>query len=171
MNSQPGNVSREKVIAKESRLYHQGPNFTADAVVTRKNNGVWEILLVQRPDGSWAFPAGFRDPVDEEGTLEDPEETIVRETEEETGIAGLGTVPKTKVYEGKVEDPRNEEGERWIETTAYHMDVTGLPNTEPKETSDVYTRQVKWFAMQDVPQPLYGSHSQILETVKQMYDF
>lgn len=171
MNFSGGEKPKEKIIMKESRLYHEGPNYTADAVVTRKRGDVWEILLVQRPDGSWAFPAGFRDPIDAEGTLEDPEQTIIREAEEETGVTGLADVAKTKVYEGPVEDPRNEEGKRWIETTAYHMDVTGLATVEPKETSDEYTRQSKWFAMEQIPQPLYGSHSKILETVKQMYDF
>lgn len=181
MNPNSHNTPHKKTTVSEKRLYHEGPNYTADGVITRKKDGVWQILLVQRPSGVWGFPAGFRDPIlNEKGEstkeLEDPETTVIRETAEETGVMGLENVPKTKIFKGPVKDPRNEggtgqEGSRWIETTAYHMDVTGVKDTEPKQTPDVHTRKSEWFDMEKVPQPLHGSHDEILQIVKDMYSF
>ena len=62
----------------------QNIKVTVDAIVFRKHNGAWQLLVVKRkydPDkGMWAMPGGF---------VEDDEELEVaamRELEEETGL-------------------------------------------------------------------------------------
>ena len=67
--------------------YHS-PSVTVDAVAARETNNGLELLMIERgPDpaeweGMWAFPGGFVD------YGEDPEDAVLRELQEETGIEG-----------------------------------------------------------------------------------
>ena len=64
---------------------YERPSVTADVIITRQNNGIEEILLVERRDdpykGCQALPGGFLDV-----GRESIEETCVRETYEETNL-------------------------------------------------------------------------------------
>jgi 8-oxo-dGTP diphosphatase len=63
------------------------PCVTVDAVVFRKKEEQWEVLLILRKnypyEGQWAFPGGF---IEMHETLE---EAVKRELEEETGLQGI----------------------------------------------------------------------------------
>ena len=45
------------------KLWYDGPNYTADAVII--NAVARRILLIQRKDTQWALPGGFVDPDEE----------------------------------------------------------------------------------------------------------
>lgn len=67
--------------------YHS-PSVTVDAVAVRDGNYGLEVLMIKRGpkpvewEGMWAFPGGFVD------YDEDPEDAVLRELKEETGVEG-----------------------------------------------------------------------------------
>ena len=67
---------------------YNSPSVTVDAVAARETENGLELLMIERgPDpaeweGMWAFPGGFVD------YGEDPEDAVLRELQEETGIEG-----------------------------------------------------------------------------------
>lgn len=67
---------------------YQNPSVTVDAVATREGPSGLELLMIKRGkdpiewEGKWAFPGGFVD------YGEDPEDAVLRELNEETGIEG-----------------------------------------------------------------------------------
>jgi len=67
---------------------YRSPSVTVDAVATRETDDGLELLMIERgPDpsvwaGMWAFPGGFVD------YGEDPEDAVLREMLEETGVVG-----------------------------------------------------------------------------------
>ena len=67
---------------------YQNPSVTVDAVATREGNDGLELLMIKRGEdpkeweGMWAFPGGFVD------YGEDPEDAVIRELLEETGVVG-----------------------------------------------------------------------------------
>jgi ADP-ribose pyrophosphatase YjhB (NUDIX family) len=45
---------------RAKKLYYEGKNSAVDVAITRKTkDGKTQILLIQRPDGSWSLPGGF----------------------------------------------------------------------------------------------------------------
>lgn len=133
----------------ERKLWHDGPNYTADAVIV--NPGNQEVLLIQRKDtGQWALPGGFIDK-DEIALV-----AARREVFEETGLK-VEPGDKPMIYRGIVEDPRNSPT-AWIETTAYLFVVNVTSEATPGDDA----REAKWIALNQLPE-LYGSHQQILE--------
>lgn len=128
------------------KLWHEGPNYAADAVVIQPT--LQQILLIQRQTGEWALPGGFVNK-DEPAHL-----AAKREAEEETGhiVTGDGEL----VYEGPVEDPRNTE-DAWIETSAYLFTTDLLPEVEGRDDA----KDAKWTALETLPN-LYGSHNVIV---------
>ena len=67
---------------------YQNPSVTVDAVATREGTDGLELLMIKRGEdpkeweGMWAFPGGFVD------YGEDPEDAVIRELLEETGVVG-----------------------------------------------------------------------------------
>lgn len=135
----------------ERKLWLDGPNFTADAVVI--DPSLERIFLVQRKDtGQWALPGGFVDPEDAS-----PYETAIREASEEGNLTLSGSAPL--VFRGIVDDPRNTE-EAWIETSAY-LFLTEYTDTA-KAGDDA--KAVAWPTIDDLtPDDLYASHAMIIE--------
>ena len=85
---------------------YRSPSVTVDAVAARETAEGLELLMIQRgPEpavwaGLWAFPGGFVD------YGEDPEDAVLREMLEETGVSG--------------ENPRI-------------LDVLGTPGRDPRK--------------------------------------
>lgn len=149
------------------RLHHEGANYASDAVITRETtDGQLQILLVRRNNGRWALPGGFRDALNVGGELESPDIAMFRELKEETSLTGLENQSRVVVYEGVVEDERNEGtpgelGSRWIETTAYHIDVTGLPGMEPMPSNEI--QETKWEVItEELLESLNANHGEIV---------
>ncbi len=152
-------------------LWAYGPNHAADAAVVRgpKANGEYEILLIEREDGSWALPGGFVD----QG--EEPCDAMIRELGEEALLfsedkAASLKARATLLYQGYADDPRNTDN-AWIETSAYLLHVT----EEESEAMELCARddaqRVRWAPLShDTRESLYASHPQIatlaLRTVK-----
>lgn len=141
-------MNTELTPKPERKLWHDGPNYTADAVVIQPDEQ--KILLIQRSDtGQWALPGGF---IDENETQHD---AAKREALEETGAAL--TTDGALIYQGLVDDPRNSET-AWIETSAYLFltpevfSVTGSDDALAAE----------WKSLHALPE-LYGSHKAIVE--------
>ncbi|MEW6281475.1 MAG: NUDIX domain-containing protein [Candidatus Eremiobacterota bacterium] len=96
------------------RLGKWGANLSADPVITRLMDGVFQAVLIQRRDcGQWALPGGMLDRG--ESFLQAAE----RELAEETGLSlPLGSA--LEVSAGYVDDPRNTD-HAWMESTAFHL--------------------------------------------------
>lgn len=133
----------------ERQLWHEGPNFTADAVLLDYEAA--KVLLIQRGDtGQWALPGGFIDPTDQSSG-----EAAVREVEEEAGLRLRQDAPL--IFYGKVDDPRNSDT-AWIETSAHLFAVSSAE--QPSSGDDAVA--VQWCDLADLP-PLYGSHQKLIE--------
>lgn len=80
------------------------PAVTVDALVFRQVDDVTEVLLIKRAnppfEGMWAAPGGFID------MDETPEEAVVRELHEETGIRDVG-LSQVHTYGAVHRDPRH----------------------------------------------------------------
>ncbi|UTX51538.1 NUDIX domain-containing protein [Candidatus Saccharibacteria bacterium TM7i] len=140
----------------ERKLWHKGPNYTADAVII--NTTEQKILLIQREDTEqWALPGGF---VDEDET---PLQAVQREAFEETGLV-ITTSDKDLVYQGPVEDPRNSDT-AWIETSGYLFRLTA----ELEATAGDDAKSAQWTPLDTLPE-LYGSHQQIVENALRSLD-
>lgn len=134
---------------KERKLWFDGPNYTADAVIidpeTRK------IFLIQRGDtGQWALPGGFVDPEDAS-----PYESAIREAKEEGDLTLSGDAPL--VFRGIVDDPRNSE-DAWIETSAYLFVMKYADAAAGDDAIDT-----DWPEIDNLPENLYASHAAIIE--------
>lgn len=128
----------------EQKLWHEGPNYTADAVIVRDG----ALCLVLRSDGGgWALPGGFRD----EG--ESGLDAARREAMEEAHIELADGI---LVYAGVVEDPRNSD-DRWIETEAYLFHATSSNIHSGSDAEDA-----RWFPLTNLPKYLYASHHDII---------
>jgi len=133
----------------ERKLWYEGVNFTADAVVIDPAKD--KILLIERNDqGEWALPGGFID-------RDDPsaEYAAAREAMEEADLSPRPA--ETILFRGVVDDPRNS-NDAWIETSAYlfFADVD-----EPLISGDD-AKSVDWKDLGDLP-GLYASHADIVE--------
>ena len=128
------------------KLWHNGPNYTADSVII--NPASQKILLIKRANGEWAFPGGFIDPG------EDPLAAAIREAREETGVT-ISENPSL-IYKGLVDDPRNSKTS-WIETSAYLFISSELPEVSGRDNAI----DAAWLPLDNLPK-LYASHGDIL---------
>lgn len=133
----------------ERKLWYDGPNYTADAVIIDTDAG--KILLIERGDGGgWALPGGFIDPDDDSGYS-----AAIREAREEASVDIGGYAPC--VFKGTVDDPRNTES-AWIETSAYLFSLSSETNTHAADDAQA----AAWHDLSSLPR-LYASHQSIIK--------
>jgi len=131
----------------ERKLWYEGPNYAADAVILDLK--AEQILLVQRQDtGEWALPGGFEDPTDWSSLG-----TAVREAKEEANVSNL--IGGDLVYRGKTSDRRSD-ATAWVETSAH---LFYLPTTAEVQAGDDASG-VSWHTLDNLP-ALYGAHEMI----------
>lgn len=136
------------VVTGLGEYWHWGPNKTGDPIVI----GDGKILLVKRSDtGNWALPGGFVN----DG--ETGHQAAKRELFEETGI--LVASDGTEIYDGPVADSRAT-AHAWPETTAVIWHVGSHPNPTPNDDAV----DARWFAIDELPDNLHGSHFELIQT-------
>jgi ADP-ribose pyrophosphatase len=170
-DGRPRNPFGRTGIRGRGTLGKWGTNPAVDPIVTRFNNGILEIVAIERKDhrNVWAIPGGMVDD-DEQAT-----QALIREFMEEAGAVEDEVKRKEllefmddlfanrgqTVYLGYVDDPRNTDN-AWIETTAAHFhidDETIAKHLTLKAGDDA--RNVQWMKVDDsVPEfkTFYASH-------------
>lgn len=122
---------------------------TVDAVVFKKHNGQYKLLLIKRKNepykGSWALPGGF---VDENEDLQD---AAKRELLEETGVRA-GNIEQLKAFGTPGRDPRHH-------TVAVAFLVFADENVSAVAADDA--AEAEWFDINDLP-ALAFDHSEII---------
>ena len=137
---------------------YQNPSVTVDAVATRDGNEGLELLMIKRGkepqewEGMWAFPGGFVD------YGEDPEDAVIRELLEETGV--VGKYPLALTILGKPDrDPR-----KHCVGLFYLVEVDS--NSEPVGGDDAVDAQ--WVPIHQLEQEnVAGDHSEVIELLRE----
>jgi 8-oxo-dGTP diphosphatase len=131
------------------------PAVTVDAVVFRMQIPAPEVLLIRRMNppfqGMWALPGGFMD------MNEAPEEAVIRELEEETGLSGISMV-QFHTFGAVDRDPRH----RTI-TVAYYG-VIQNQNISVNGGDDASCAE--WFPVDELPE-LAFDHKEIITIAKE----
>ena len=136
----------------------RGPALTVDAVVLvrrPRSGGLHRhyVLLIERGRdpfaGTWALPGGFVD------YGEDPDQAIVREVAEETGLVGL-PLRQFRVFGRPDRDPRGH-----TVTIVYQAELVGeLPAVIGGDDA----ASARWFPLDELPL-LAFDHERILEII------
>ena len=137
---------------------YQNTSVTVDAVATREGVDGVELLMIKRGkepqewEGMWAFPGGFVD------YGEDPEDAVVRELLEETGVAGK--YPLSLTILGKPgRDPR-----KHCVGLFYLVEVDS--ESEPVGGDDAVDAQ--WVPINQLtPENVAGDHSEVIELLRE----
>jgi 8-oxo-dGTP diphosphatase len=126
------------------------PMCCVDAVIFKKENALWQVLLIRRGNdpfkGMWALPGGF---IEMEETLD---QSIAREVQEETGLTGV-RLHQLNTYGDPGRDPRG----RTISVVFWGI----LEGTAGVKAGDD-ARQAKWFDVKIIP-PLAFDHNKIVQ--------
>lgn len=137
---------------------YQNPSVTVDAVATREGTEGLELLMIKRGkepqewEGMWAFPGGFVD------YGEDPEDAVIRELLEETGV--VGKYPLALTILGKPDrDPR-----KHCVGLFYLVEVDS--DSEPVGGDDAIDAQ--WVPIHQLEQEnVAGDHSEVIELLRE----
>ncbi|MEC9457924.1 MAG: NUDIX hydrolase [Candidatus Thermoplasmatota archaeon] len=136
---------------------YKNPAVAVDAVALREVEGDTEALLIRRggePEvwkDRWAFPGGFVD------YGEDPEQAVLRELVEETGVVGHN--PKALAIHG---DP-NRDPRKHIIALFYLVDVD--PESIPIGGDDA--EEASWVPISTLSaSQVAGSHMEIIEQLR-----
>ena len=125
------------------------PCVTADALIFRKMNNKWHILLIERGNepfkACWALPGGFVE------MDEDLDTAAARELQEETHLEGIA-LHQLYAFGAPDRDPRH----RTI-TIAYW----GIDNSEKTATAGDDAANLQWFALDNLPR-LAFDHDKII---------
>ena len=151
----------------KGELFRYGPNHAADAILLRgpDEDYGFQVLLIQRKDGSWGFPGGFQDR--DESTLQSAIRELGEETVELSSAQRTALQSKAELlYEGYADDPRNTDN-AWIETTAFLISVTDEEAEQLSLRAADDAKGVKWFPLRSPEAAsLYGCHSAILQLAR-----
>jgi len=183
--SRPQNPMGRTGLSGRGTLGHWGSNPAVDALLIRQNPKdatIPEIFLIwRRADSVLATPGGMQ-----EG--DELTNALKKEVKEEVGddIAKLlPGKPKTIVYRGYVDVSRNTDN-AWIETTAFALffnqeEARRMPaKLTPTDIEEVDAAKGGWFPLEPYlnpdtsdgePLPLYGSHAQIVQLLKNVSSF
>ena len=121
--------------------------FSAGGVVVRRIKGRWVVAAIRpggKAEGTWALPKGLI------GRGENPEETALREVEEETGVRGRSL--------GKLGDVRyvyTWAGERIFKVVSFYLvRYAGgrLGELAPELAHEV--AEVRWLPLEEAPRAL-----------------
>ena len=131
------------------------PAVTTDVVVLHRDDGGWNVLLIQRKHdpykNCWAVPGGFLD------DNEDPAEGAARELEEETGLSGL--LLKPLGFWGRPgRDPRGHT------VSLVFWTVAEGPRPDAKAADDA--KSLAWHPLDDPPE-LAFDHAAFLKEVRE----
>jgi ADP-ribose pyrophosphatase YjhB (NUDIX family) len=148
-------VGRTGVIGR-GNLGRWGTNFAADPFVKRidPETGRLQILLIKRPDGSWALPGG----------MVDKGESFSAAARRELGEEADATVNLTEeIYKGYVDDTRNTDN-AWMETSVIgaHLranEVSAQRQLTPQPGETLDAQWVDVTAELTQPGKLFASHS------------
>ena len=139
-------------MAKKGKYIYDWPRPTVsvDAVVFTFSGSKAKVLLVNRGyepfKGQWALPGGFVD-IDEE--LED---AVVRELEEETGLAGVA-LEQMYAFGKCGRDPRGRQ------ITIAFMGIATKGKNKIKAGDDA--AKVRWFDIEKLPADLAFDHNDV----------
>lgn len=129
-------------------------SLTVDAVVFRKIETDYQVLLIQRGNepfkGKWALPGGFMD-MDE--TLE---EAVERELVEETNLSGI-ELKQLRAFSSLDRDPRG----RTVSVVFW-----GMLTDQQKPTAGDDASKTQWFDINELP-PLAFDHQEVMELAVQ----
>ena len=130
--------------------------FSSGAVLLRRIRGRTMVAAIRpqgKPEGTWALPKGNLDPG------ETPAETAVRETLEETGVAGrlvekLGDVKYTYTRRG---------GLRVFKVVSFYLLRAGRGRLgEIEERMRIEVAEARWLPLDEAPQLLaYGGEREM----------
>jgi 8-oxo-dGTP diphosphatase len=119
--------------------------FSAGGVLVRRLQGHWMFAAIRprgRPEGLWALPKGNIDPG------ERPEETAVREVEEETGARGRAAGKLGDVRYVYTQSWGEDRGERVFKVVSFYL--VRYSGGRLGEISDEMRREVdeaRWFPL------------------------
>ena len=137
---------------------YQSPSVTVDAIATRNISDSLELLMVKRGpqppewEGMWAFPGGFVD------YGEDPEDAVIRELLEETGVVGKYPLPLT-ILGTHGRDPR-----KHCIGLFYLVEVN--PDSTPVGGDDAV--DAMWINIKQLNQQnVAGDHSKVIEILRE----
>mgnify|MGYP003315715979 FL=1 len=137
---------------------YQSPSVTVDAIATRNIDDSLELLMIKRGpqpsewEGMWAFPGGFVD------YGEDPEDAVIRELLEETGVEGKYPLPLT-ILGTPGRDPR-----KHCIGLFYLVEVN--PDSKPVGGDDAV--DAMWININQLnKQNVAGDHSTIIEILRE----
>ena len=137
--------------------YHT-PSVTVDAIATRDGLEGLELLMIKRgpepPDweGMWAFPGGFVD------YGEDPEDAVIRELMEETGVIGKYPLSLT-ILGAPGRDPR-----KHCIGLFYLVEVDS--NSKPVGADDAI--DAKWIPIKQLTEEnVAGDHSKVIDILRE----
>ncbi len=146
------------VVTGRGKYWNWGPNRTVDPIIMN-DGSIPKVLLIQRRDtGDWALPGGFID------GNEQPVIAAKRELLEEANLLLLGNQGR-ETYHGVVTDSRTT-AHAWAETTAYTWKIEGTPDVLAGDDA----QQAQWFAINELPNNLHGSHAALLEKAIALHD-
>ena len=137
--------------------YHS-PSVTVDAIATRNEAENLEFLMITRGpeppewEGMWAFPGGFVD------YGENPEDAVIRELLEETGVEGKYPLALT-ILGAPGRDPR-----KHCIGLFYLVEVD--PDSEPVGADDAVDAQ--WVGINQLTeQNVAGDHSKVIDILRE----
>jgi uncharacterized protein (TIGR00730 family) len=126
----------------------RGPLVGASAVVVRDGQVLLGLRRGTHGPGTWSFPGGKVD------AGEAPEQAVVRELEEETGL-----VAATVSQIAWTDDVFVESGLQYV-TLHYLVEATGKPQRREPDKFDGWS----WHPWDDLPQPLFRPVASLLAT-------